>query len=91
MTSGSSRATRPSAAIGPTRRPVPSSSVSVGLWMEASIGEDELVQAREDVRRRLGSGPTVVRGEQSGRVALAPYLAAAALAPFFLVLWRRDR
>ena len=64
----------------------------LGRAVDGSVfGEDELVQAREDVRRRLGSGPTVVRGEQSGRVALAPYLAAAALAPLFLVLWRRDR
>jgi len=54
-------------------------------------GEDELIEARQDVRRRLGSGPTVVRGEHSGRVALAPFSAAAALAPLLLVLWRRDR
>jgi hypothetical protein len=39
----------------------------------------------------LGSGPTVVRGEQGGRVALAPYFAAAALLPLALLLWRRDR
>ena len=64
----------------------------LGRAVDGSVyGEDELIQARQDVRRRLGSGPTVVRGERSGRVALAPYLAAAALAPLFLVLWRRDR
>jgi von Willebrand factor type A domain len=55
------------------------------------FGEDALFEARKHVRRRLGSGPTVVRGEQGGRVALAPYAAAAALAPLLLVLWRRDR
>jgi hypothetical protein len=76
-------------------RPDPSSRPfleRLGRAVDGSVfGEDELVQAREDVRRRLGSGPTVVRGEQNGRVALAPYLAAAALAPLVLVLWRRDR
>lgn len=42
-------------------------------------------------RELLGSGPTVVTGEQAGQLALAPYLAAAALLPFGLLLWRRDR
>ena len=39
----------------------------------------------------LGEGPSVVQGEQAGQLALAPYLAAAALLPFGLLLWRRDR
>ena len=38
-----------------------------------------------------GSGPTVVQGERGSRIALAPYFAAAALAPLVLLLWRRDR
>jgi hypothetical protein len=39
----------------------------------------------------LGSGPTIVRGEQGSRIPLAPYFAAAALLPVVLLLWRRDR
>jgi hypothetical protein len=53
--------------------------------------EGALSAARGNVRKRLGSGPTVVRGELGSRIALAPFFAAAALAPLFLVLWRRDR
>lgn len=64
----------------------------LGRAVDGSVyGEDELIQARQDVRRRLGSGPSVIRGERSGRVALAPFAAAAALVPLVLVLWRRDR
>ena len=76
-------------------RPDPSARAfleRLGRAVDGSVyGEDELIQARQDIRRRLGSGPTVVRGERSGRVALAPFAAAAALAPLLLVLWRRDR
>ena len=53
--------------------------------------ENELGEAARTARGHLGSGPTVVRGELSGEIALAPYLAAAALAPLALLLWRRDR
>lgn len=53
--------------------------------------EDDLSAVRRNVRERLGSGPTVVHGERGSRIALAPYFVAAALAPLFLVLWRRDR
>jgi hypothetical protein len=42
-------------------------------------------------RRLLGDGPTVVEGKESGRDALAPYLALAAFVPLGLLLWRRDR
>ena len=42
-------------------------------------------------RQLLGSGPTVTQGQQSGREALAPYLALAAFVPLGLLLWRRDR
>ena len=45
----------------------------------------------QTARAALGSGPTIVRGEQGGRIALAPYFAAAALLPVVLLLWRRDR
>ena len=60
--------------------------------MEGSVyDEDDLDATRRNVRARLGSGPTVVQGERGRRTALAPYVAAAALAPLLLVLWRRDR
>jgi hypothetical protein len=55
------------------------------------FSENELGEATRAARGHLGSGPTVVRGEQSGEIPLAPYLAAAALAPLALLLWRRDR
>lgn len=53
--------------------------------------EEELSAVRSYARDRLGSGPTVVQGERGSRIALAPYFAAAALAPLVLLLWRRDR
>ena len=53
--------------------------------------EGELGAVHRRVRDRLGSGPTVARGELDSRTALAPYFAAAALAPLLLALWRRDR
>jgi von Willebrand factor type A domain len=53
--------------------------------------ENELGAAASTARELVGSGPTVVRGEQSGEIALAPYLAAAALVPLALLLWRRER
>jgi len=53
--------------------------------------ERQVGAAAGATRELLGSGPTVVLGEQAGRLALAPYLAAAALLPFGLLLWRRDR
>ena len=61
-------------------------AVSGDVYAESEIGA-----ATAKAREHVGSGPTVVRGEQDGRVPLAPYLAAAALAPLALLLWRRDR
>ena len=76
-------------------RPDPSArAVLDGLAasMEGSVyDEDELLAARKNVRDRVGSGPTVVRGERGSRIALATYFAAAALAPLLLLLWQRDR
>ena len=54
-----------------------------------SESQREAVQAK--ARELLGDGPSVVIGEQAGQLALAPYLAAAALLPFGLLLLRRDR
>jgi von Willebrand factor type A domain len=53
--------------------------------------ESDLVEAAAKTRELLGSGPTVVRGRQSGEIELAPFMAAAAFAPVLLLLWRRDR
>jgi hypothetical protein len=57
----------------------------------AVYSEDELGSAERMARELLGRGPTVVQGERAGDVALAPYLAVAALLPFGLLLVRRDR
>lgn len=57
----------------------------------AVYSEDELDSATSKAHELLASGPSVVQGEKAGQIALAPYLAAAALAPFGLLLWRRDR
>jgi hypothetical protein len=57
----------------------------------AVYSEDQLGAAERQVRKDLGSGPTIVEGERAGKVALAPYLALVALFPFGLLLWRRDR
>jgi hypothetical protein len=53
--------------------------------------EDDVSAAREKVGALLGSGPTVVRGRRGARIPLAPYLAAAALVPLGLLLWRPER
>jgi hypothetical protein len=53
--------------------------------------EGQLGAAKSRARELLGSGPSVVEGKRAGELALAPYLAAVALLPFGLVLWRRDR
>ena len=45
----------------------------------------------ERARQLMGDGPTVVEGQESGRDALAPYLALAAAVLLGLLLWRRDR
>ena len=53
--------------------------------------ESDVTPATRKAEDLLGSGPTVVRGEEAGRVPLAPYLAAAALAPLALLLRRLER
>ena len=57
----------------------------------AVFTEQQVGAAAGAARDALGDGPSVVLGEEEGRLALAPYLAAAALLPFGLLLWRRDR
>ena len=61
-------------------------SVSGSVYTEAEVGK-----ASREARRLIGSGPTVVRGEFAGRIALAPFLVAAALLPLALLLTRRAR
>jgi hypothetical protein len=53
--------------------------------------ESEVAAAARKARALLASGSTVVEGKRAGELALAPYLAAVALLPFGLLLWRRDR
>jgi hypothetical protein len=57
----------------------------------AVYSEGQVDAASRKARQLLGSGATVVQGEHAGQVALASYLAAAALLPLALLLWRRDR
>ena len=57
----------------------------------AVYSENQLDAATSKARELLASGPSVVEGKRAGQLALAPYLAAAALLPFGLLLWRRDR
>jgi hypothetical protein len=53
--------------------------------------ESELTRAAERLPELVGSGPTVVEGQRREDIALAPPLAAAALLPLALLLWRRER
>lgn len=57
----------------------------------AVFGEEELDAATARVRSLLARGPTVTEGVRKTRLALAPYLLAAALLPLGVLLWRRDR
>lgn len=79
----------------PQYRPDPSSGIVLDGLARAVSGEvyaeSELGAAAAKARDLIGSGPTVVRGERSGEVPLAPYLAIATLAPLGLLLWRRER
>lgn len=79
----------------PQYLPDPSSRATLDRLAASTRGavftEHQVGAAAGAARELLGSGPTVVLGEQAGTLALAPYLAAAALLPFGLLLWRRDR
>ena len=61
-------------------------SLNGDVFDERSIG---VVDQR--ARQLVGEGPTVTRGQERGREALAPYLALAAFLPLSLLLWRPDR
>jgi hypothetical protein len=79
----------------PQYRPDPSARAVLDRLAASTKGavfsERQLGSVTGAARELLGSGPTVVQGLRAGQVALAPYLAAAALLPFGLLLWRRDR
>jgi hypothetical protein len=79
----------------PQYLPDPSSRAVLDRLAASSQGavysEEQVAAATEKARELLGSGPSDVAGELAGELALAPYLAAAALLPFGLLLWRRDR
>ena len=55
------------------------------------VSESELSRAASVLAALPGTGPTVVQGRRRRDVPLAPPLAAAALLPLGLLLWRRDR
>jgi len=79
----------------PQYRPDPTARAALDRLAASTRGavftERQIGAAAGTVRELLGDGPSVVLGEKAGRLALAPYLAAAALLPFGLLLWRRDR
>lgn len=53
--------------------------------------EGELGAATQKARELLATGPTVARGVNAHRIALAPYLAIVAFLPLTILLGRRDR
>ena len=79
----------------PQYRPDPGARAALDKLAEttgASVyDENELGAAARKARELLHNGPTVVQGSRTERHALAPYLAAAALLPLALLLWKRDR
>ena len=79
----------------PQYRPDAASGVAMETLARATGSElysiEDAGSAAARARELLGSGPTVEQGERRVRHALSPYLAAAAFAPFGLLLWRRDR
>ena len=79
----------------PQYRPNPSARAdldSLGKVTGAAVfDEDELDAVAKRVRSALASGPTVTEGVRKTRLALAPYLLAAAMVPLLLLLWKRER
>jgi hypothetical protein len=80
----------------PQYRPDPQSASVLRLLAAATGGsafdEADLTGAERQVRTDLGSGKAeAVASERGHRLPLAPYLAAVAVLPLGLLLWRRDR
>jgi uncharacterized protein (DUF58 family) len=79
----------------PQYQPDPSAQLVLEGLAEA-VGGDVFPESTaglvaQRARQLMDDGPTVVEGKESGRDALAPYLALAAFLPLGLLLWRRDR
>ena len=79
----------------PDYEPDPTSRASLERLARATRGavysEDDVGAAAREARRRLGTGPTVVRQERRERKPLAPYAALAAFLPLGLLLGRPGR
>ena len=79
----------------PQYRPNPSARADLDALAKVTgavvFGEDELDAVAKRVRSALKSGPTVTEGVRKTRLALAPYLLAAAIVPLLLLLWKRER
>ena len=83
-------------AAEPQYRPQPESRAILGSLATATGGrafdEGDLSAAERLVHADVGSGATTaVATERGHRYPLAPYLAAVAILPLGLLLWRRDR
>jgi hypothetical protein len=80
----------------PQYRPDPQSLPILQSLAAATGGrafdEADLSGAERQVHRDLGTGPAEAEATERGhRLPLAPYLAAVAVLPLGLLLWRRDR
>ena len=80
----------------PQYRPQPESLAILESLAAATAGrtfdEADLTGAERQVHADLGSGKAeAVASERGHRLPLAPYLAAVAILPLGLLLWRRDR
>jgi hypothetical protein len=80
----------------PQYRPQPESRAILESLATATGGrsfdEADLSGAERQVQADLGSGKAeAVATERGHRLPLAPYLAAVAILPLGLLLWRRDR
>jgi hypothetical protein len=80
----------------PQYRPDPQSRAILESLATATDGrafdEADLAGAERQVHEDLGTGPAEAEATERGhRLPLAPYLAAVAVLPLGLLLWRRDR
>jgi hypothetical protein len=75
-------------------RPEPESESQVrrlaGAVEGTSFAESDLASATREARRLIGTGPFGERGQSLTVVALARWLALAALVPLAFLLWRRN-
>jgi von Willebrand factor type A domain len=75
-------------------RPNPRSAALLARVAEATHGqvfdERDAADAQEAVRAAVGTGETITIDEDSGRLALMPYVTLAALVPLALILLRRN-